>query len=76
MICNLSRILKGWLTIMIEEIFNNLRIYNYTFDRESNIIKADNNTYYQLKELQEITAFLDVKRINYITDENCNIILK
>jgi len=62
--------------MMIEEIFNSLKIYNYTFDKQSNVIKADNSTYYQLKELQEITAFLDSKSIDYITDEFCNIILK
>lgn len=59
----------------IETMLRDLKISYYTFNKERGSIKTSTNSYHQLKELIEIISLLDSNKINYNTDEKCNIIL-
>ncbi len=62
--------------MIIEEILNELKICNYTYDKKSGIIKVSNGVSLESKELGEITALLKNYQVIYSVDRNQNIILE
>ena len=59
----------------IEKVLRDLNIIEYTFCEVSKTIKTEDNTIFQLRALLKITDTLMKSNLEFIVDENYNILL-
>jgi len=62
--------------MIIEEILDELKLCNYTYDKTNGIIKVSNDINLESKELSEITEILKKYQVVYSVDKNNDIILE
>ncbi len=56
----------------ISNIMKNMKLINYKFDKEINMIYSKQDNTHQVVELVNIYTQLDKNNISYTIDHNCN----